>query len=287
MFKIGDRVGRRSYDKDICFKIEAIDHVHGIATLKGCNMRLLADAPLSDLVPLSDQEFRDFKIQSLRKEHESARLTRQRRAMEQEKHMVRAGKWSGSGQDDFFERPGTVLHLDGDSNYLEKCLTYYEDFGLTAHGFHIQESRMPEVVTRYLEAYEPDILIITGHDGLLKKNRDFADVRNYRNTENFVKTVRAARKYERSYDNLMIFAGACQSHYEALLAAGANFASSPSRILIHALDPVLVAEKIAYTPINRTINIYDVVRGTITGTDGLGGIESRGMYRIGIPKANY
>ncbi len=28
------------------------------------------------------------------------------------------------------------------------------------------------------------------------------------------------------------FAGACQSYFEALISAGANFASSPARILI-------------------------------------------------------
>lgn len=86
---------------------------------------------------------------------------------------------------------------------------------------------------------------------------------------------------------MIIFAGACQSHYEALLDSGANFASSPHRILIHALDPVFIAEKIAYTPINQTVNIFDVVKATITGTDGLGGLETRGKYRIGLPRSPY
>lgn len=31
---------------------------------------------------------------------------------------------------------------------------------------------------------------------------------------------------------LVIFAGACQSYFEAIISAGANFASSPARILI-------------------------------------------------------
>ncbi len=33
-------------------------------------------------------------------------------------------------------------------------------------------------------------------------------------------------------DELVIFAGACQSHYEEIIKAGANFASSPHRILM-------------------------------------------------------
>ena len=47
------------------------------------------------------------------------------------------------------------------------------------------------------------------------------------------------------------FAGACQSHFEALIRAGANFASSPSRINIHALDPVYVVGKISFTSFMR------------------------------------
>ena len=52
-----------------------------------------------------------------------------------------------------------------------------------------------------------------------------------------------ARQYESNRDSLIIVAGACQSHFEALLRAGANFASSPARILIHALDPLCIAAK--------------------------------------------
>ena len=55
--------------------------------------------------------------------------------------------------------------------------------------------------------------------------------------------------------------------------------------MIHALDPVFIAEKIAFTPIHETVNVYDVVKSTYTGTDGIGGLESRGKYRLGLPKS--
>jgi spore coat assembly protein len=198
--------------------------------------------------------------------------------------MLRSGvKFRESKQ--FFERPGRILHLDGDGSYLNKCMLFYRELGIPAKGHHINEIRMADALPALLESWQPDILIITGHDGLIKKGQDISKVYNYRNTENFIKAVQVARRYERSLDELVIFAGACQSHYEALLEVGANFASSPNRILIHALDPVLVAEKIAYTPISQTVNIYDLVQSTITGTDGLGGLESRGKYRLGLPKA--
>jgi spore coat assembly protein len=86
---------------------------------------------------------------------------------------------------------------------------------------------------------------------------------------------------------LVIFAGACQSHYEAILAAGANFASSPQRILIHAFDPVFVVEKIAYSNIHEVLSINDIIDNTITGMDGIGGIETRGRLRVGYPKSPY
>ena len=67
--------------------------------------------------------------------------------------------------------------------------------------------------------------------------------------------------------------------------SGANFASSPDRILIHCLDPVFVCEKIAYTSISSVISITDVVESTITGKDGIGGIQTRGKYREGYPRS--
>jgi len=86
---------------------------------------------------------------------------------------------------------------------------------------------------------------------------------------------------------LVIFAGACQSYFEAILAAGANFASSPTRIFIHAYDPVFIAEKVAFTPISKTVDINDAITASVTGHDGVGGVETRGKFRLGMPKSPY
>jgi spore coat assembly protein len=284
MWKVGDRVARKSYGKDVCFVVIDADSSTRTATIKGMEVRLLADAPFDDLERVSDEDWQAYVLQHSRQEAESLRIIRTRRLVDKEKQMLRSGvKLRGSKE--FFERPGRVLHLDGDGTYLNKCMLFYKELGLPAYGHHVSEERMAEVLPHFFDSYQPDILILTGHDGLIRKGQDFSEVYNYRNTQNFIRAVQVARRYERSLDELVIFAGACQSHYEALLEAGANFASSPKRILIHALDPVLVAEKIAYTPINQTINIYDLVQSTITGTDGLGGLESRGKYRLGLPRA--
>ncbi len=287
MIGVGDLVVRQSYGHDVCFVVMSVDTNQGIAVLKGLDVRLIADAPIDDLDPISEADFKSYQMEQNKLENDTIRLVQLRRQVEKDKQGYRSER--KRHPHDFFERPGRVLHLDGDGTYLEKCLTIYRRLGIRAVGKNIPESHMAEEMTELLEEYEPDILIITGHDGVLRKNisQEVLRIDNYRNSDHFVRAVRAARKYERSLDELIIFAGACQSHYEALLDAGANFASSPQRILIHALDPVFVAEKIAYTPINETVDIYHVVRSTITGTDGLGGVESRGKYRIGLPRSRF
>src|SRR5699024_2728759 len=83
-------------------------------------------------------------------------------------------------------------------------------------------------------------------------------------------------------DQLIIFAGACQSHFESLIRAGANFASSPSRINIHALDPVYIVATIAYTPFMEKVNVWDALSNTLTGEKGMGGIETKGLLRTGM-----
>lgn len=52
---IGDLVVRKSHDKDVVFKVMSLNE--GIALLRGICARLMADAPLSDLVKVdSDYE---------------------------------------------------------------------------------------------------------------------------------------------------------------------------------------------------------------------------------------
>jgi len=286
LWKVGDHVARKSYGRDICFIIVDIDSIADMAVLKGVEVRLIADAPMSDLVSVTSGELITYAAGFNREERESRLLIERARLINREKRAVRAeAKFRAS--DDFFERPGRVLHLDGDGTYLNKCINSYEGLGIRAFGYHVEEPAMKDALMNLLEEHQPDILVLTGHDGLLRRGADYSKVQNYRNSQNFIKAIKIARRFERGFDDLIIIAGACQSHYEAMLSAGANFASSPQRVLIHALDPVYVAEKIAFTPINQTINMYEIAKSTITGIEGIGGIESRGKYRIGLPRASY
>lgn len=93
--------------------------------------------------------------------------------------------------------------------------------------------------------------------GMIKSGRSYEDIYNYRNSRYFAQTVKNVRKNEKNSD-LVIFAGACQSYYEVLIDAGANFASSPARILIDFVDPLVVAKKIATTDYNKFLTINDI-----------------------------
>ena len=74
----------------------------------------------------------------------------------------------------------------------------------------------------------------------------------------------------------MIFAGACQSYYEALINAGANFASSPARILIDFMDPLIVAEEISIASSNKIILISDIEDKIRNGRKAVNGIGAKG-----------
>lgn len=178
------------------------------------------------------------------------------------------------------ETTGTILHLDGDRKYSNKAYKYYKKNGLNATVKNISESRQPRVVYRLLEHYQPDIVIITGHDAMIRTNMGYHDIYNYKNSKYFIQTVREVRRYDRDYKkNTVIIAGACQSFYEALIMAGANFASSPARILIDYLDPIIVAENIALADYYKFITIDDISKLLRDGKKGIGGIGANGKKR--------
>ncbi len=57
--------------------------------------------------------------------------------------------------------------------------------------------------------------------------------------------------------------------------------------MIHAYDPVFIAEKVAFTPFNQMVDVKTALNDTVTGADGVGGIETKGRLRIGYPKSPY
>lgn len=275
MFKTGNIVARRSYNQDLFLKILEIKKVgkENIAVLGGLNYRLFADAFLDDLVLKNEKEIVHYQLGDSQEVYK-----KYRKVVFDRKFKV---------EEEYFEIPGRILHLDGDKEYLEQCLRTYKQLGLQARGICKSEAEQPKVIGKALRENPVEILVLTGHDSLLKGKKDLKSLDSYRSSCHFVQSVIEARKVQPNRDELVIFAGGCQSNFEAIIEAGANFASSPKRMLIHALDPVFLVENIAFTPIDRTVSLKDIIRHTVTGIDGVGGIETRGQMRRGYPKIEY
>lgn len=252
-YKIGDYVTRNSYNNDIVFKIINIDN--NTAYLNGVNVRLSADSLLTDLkivghIDLNDDEFIDNTFNEINLDRSQ-----------------------------YFYLPGSILHIDGDEEYLSRCMKFYEKMHIKANGIYVPESEMSLKIKNLLNKFHPDILVLTGHDAFYNRNN-----KGYQNSLNYINAVKEARKYEKNQDKLIIIAGACQSDYEDLIKAGANFASSPKRINIHALDPAVVAVALAFSEKNKSIDLINLINKTKYGSDGIGGIITNGTMYVGYPR---
>ena len=240
--RIGDYVVRKKYNRDILFEI--IDIKDEVFYLRGVELRLIADSEMEDL------ELSEIQATS----EDTFSIQRQ--------PMLR----------------GKVLHLDGDEKYLEMCKQKYEELRIRADCYYMKEAEMKDRVLELLEKHKPQILVITGHDAL-RKNKDKTNINNYQHSNDFAKTIQMARQYEDDKDALIIIAGACQSYYEMLLASGANFASSPKRINIHALDPVFIASLIANESVKNYVDVEEIFNHTTHKQNGIGGIDTKGVAR--------
>ena len=148
----------------------------------------------------------------------------------------------------------------------------YKKYDIPVQGYHMDEKEMPNQITNLLVKHKPDILIVTGHDNY---KVDLNKKEHFENSKYFIQTVKKARIYQADKDALVIFAGACQSYYEALIESGANFASSPTRQNINVLDPVYIAK----SHVGNYIDVEETLKKTVSKGVGLGGIDTKGVAR--------
>lgn len=259
LFNIGDIVTRNSHHNDTFFEIVRIEE--NVAYLKGINLRLLADSDISDLVKVDNKDIVDDE-----------RITS---SITNELNLDRS---------EFFYLPGKILHIDGDEDYLKRCMNFYKKLNIMAYGLCLKEADIKTEIRNYLENLNPDVVVITGHDAYYKRKGSEENVLNYKNTVNFIDAVKVARSYEKNQDKLIIIAGACQSNYEELIKAGSTFASSPKRINIHALDPAIIASYLALYDRNKTVDLLEVLAKTKSGADGIGGVMTKGCMFVGYPR---
>lgn len=238
---IGDLVTRKVDNHKILFRIIKIekDKVY----LKGEYVRLIATANINEL-KLTDISQQEYTIPKIIEETRVKSI------------------------------PGLILHIDGDEHYLKRAMEAYKTYNVPSIGYYISEEQMPYKIKELLHKHHPDIVVITGHDALEGERNN---INSYLHSRDFLKSILEARNYQSNKDSLVIIAGACQSYYEALLKAGANIASSPTRDNIHLLDPVIIATLIAKTDVSEYARIKEIINKTISKR--LGGIETKGVAR--------
>ena len=251
--KIGDIVTRLSHNQDIIFVITRIDG--SIAYLSGLYIRLCADSSLEDLVLVDEEKLNRYNESKL----------------EYQKNLISTYKKK------IGHITGKILHLDSDPFYLTKCLNLYKSLGIYAYGVEVNEALMADQILEYIKKTRPNIIVLTGHDSY--NNRGLEDLRNYKNTINFIRAITRIRS-QYDLDDICIFAGACGSNAEGLIAAGANFASSFDRKNIEAFDPAIVAIMVAITPFNQIVDIEKIYNFSKMQKGSIGGIETYGKMRL-------
>lgn len=161
--KKGDIVGRISYGKDILFYVDRIikqKNGKDYAILRGVQYRIEADAELDDLEKMRKEEIeeenRGIEKEIKRRLAKSAKNIFEKTNRDVEKTNSNA----------------VILHLDGDRRYTQKSAKYYQKLGLNAIVKNIPENRQPQVIGELVKRYNPDIIVITGHDRNGKKRRE-------------------------------------------------------------------------------------------------------------------
>lgn len=240
--EINALVTRKKYNDDIIFRI--IDIKDNKAILKGEVVRLIADSYLDDLRLFVMEDKKTLLLPKIKDEKDVLK--------------------------------GKILHIDGDEYYLKKAMDTYSKYNIQAIGYYIKEKEIPYKIESLIKKHHPDIVVITGHDAYYpSKNKE--DINAYKNSSYYIDAVKICRDYNPNKDDLIIIAGACQSYYEKIIEAGANFASSPTRNNIHLLDPIIIASFISNYRINEKIDIEYILSNTISKS--MGGIESKGKAR--------
>lgn len=203
--KKGDIVARKSYGKDIIFTVKNIiqTKTEKIAILKGIIDRIEADSRIEDL-EFVDKKIINEKMKTLHNKMNSKIVkTKETRGVGD----YQIGILTQNNRNKEKIITGKILHLDGDKKYSQKSYYYYKKLGLNAIVRNIPEYRQPRIVYQLLQNYNPDILVITGHDGMINGGTDYHNIYNYRNSKYFIQTVKEARRYDKEKNNhLVIFA---------------------------------------------------------------------------------
>ena len=156
--KKGDIVVRKSYGKDIIFRVINILNKpeEKIAVLNGVIERIEADSKIADLELIDKKEVKDI-LRKLDIKLEN-RIEKSKQQWEDRNYKIGVVTNQTRATETIIS--GKILHLDGDRKYSEKSYRYYRKLGLNAIVKYIPEYKQPRVVYQLLELYNPDILLL-------------------------------------------------------------------------------------------------------------------------------
>ena len=166
-----------------------------IYILKGLHIRIIADSQEEDLIKVDDSFAGDKDRSFDSKVNDIIKKVLLNREKQSSREMMRGAeqlKESRSEKENglVFGRPGRILHIDGDPTYMETCLKVYKQLNLNAVGVAIAEREQPLKILSLVKEYNPDIVVLTGHDGVLKDSKGMLDLNNYRNSKYFIDSVK-------------------------------------------------------------------------------------------------
>ena len=207
--KKGAIVGRKSYGKDVLFVVKNIISTKNgdIAILRGMIERVEADSDIDDLEIIQKEDVKEY----LKKKDEEIDKRIEKSRTERQNKNYKIGILMKNTRSKEKIVTGKILHLDGDRKYSEKSYRYYKKLGLNAIVKTIPEYNQPRVVYQLLKIYEPDILVVTGHDAILKRGMNYHDIYNYRNSKYFIETVKEARRYDKENGKQLVIFARCLS----------------------------------------------------------------------------
>ena len=171
------------------------------------------------------------------------------------------------------KKTGTILHFDSDFNYLTKCVELYSKVGIYCYPVLCDEEDISVKIDTI--NFIPDIVVVTGHD--FYNSGDPKDITSYTNSVYFVDAV---KKIKKRYPNAVVIAGACQSNFEALVANGADFASSPKRKNVHIYDPAVIAIAVGTTSFRKVVDFNKLEKYIEGFKESYSGLETYGKMRI-------
>ena len=245
---VGSYVGRKKYNKDIAFKVSDIttnEDNEEIYMLRGVFTRIIADTHKEDLENIDIKDYEEPTTEQLHSYLSSLNVDEDRL------------------------RQVKILYIDADTEIAKSATDQFDTYGLNYDCYVIPESQQPSRIRELLEKHNPSVTVITGHDNI-KRDKDITSLEGYVSSKYFYQSTKIAREFNPNANDMFIITGACATFYEKMIEAGANCATSTSRINITASAMNDIIVYMVYYMLGYPLPIKTMLDSTIHSIYGFG-----------------